>query len=112
MRQNKKSVIDIWVSMDELTVDRNTVVHCEWRFSRYNGVTVVDRVVMSLSDAIIASTQELRDVHNRVFPWMVADWVDLYGLSCSVRTARRYMVRLAGQGLLMRAGQRKGYLPI
>ena len=67
---------------------------------------------MSLHDAILMSTRELQDVHYRVFPWMVSDWIDLYSLACSVRTARRYMARMAEDGLLMRVGQRKGYLLI
>jgi hypothetical protein len=65
---------------------------------------------MLLYDVIIEIIQELQGIHSRVFPWMVADWIDFYDLSCSERTARRYMSRMAKEGQLTRLGPRKGYL--
>ena len=65
---------------------------------------------MDIASAIIECTRDLQKVHDRVFPWMVADWVDLYDVTCSVRTARRWMARMAEQEKLTRLGPRKGYL--
>ncbi len=67
---------------------------------------------MQFREIIVEIIIELQGIHGRVYPWMVADWIEFYDMSCSERTARRYMVRMATEGKLTRVGQRKGYLPV
>jgi len=65
---------------------------------------------MAIDETIIKTVIELQDIHNRVFPWMVADWmIEFHEVSCSERTARRYMATMAQRGRLDRIGQRRGY---
>ena len=60
-----------------------------------------------VEEIIVSASVELMELHGRVFPWMVADWLDFI---FSERTARRYMSRMAVDGRLKRIGQRRGYV--
>lgn len=65
---------------------------------------------MAFEFMILDIISDLQASHRRVFPWMVA--CGNLGVSVSVRTVRRYMVRMALDGRLNRLGPRGGYLTI
>ena len=60
----------------------------------------------ALDGQIIRVMKRLDRAHERVYPWMVQPWLDVYRHE---RTLRKDMCRLAENGYLERVGQRKGY---
>jgi len=58
---------------------------------------------------IIQIVSRLQVNYRRVYPWMVQAWMDEENAR-SEATLRRYMRRLAGEGKLVRLGERRGYM--
>ena len=65
-------------------------------------------MVADVENEIVRIVGKLRRNHRRIYPKMVRHYLD--DVPVSVRTMRRYMVRMADDGQLARRGQRGGYV--